>query len=432
LNEAEKAFPLPTIVFLSELVLWKESLRMSNEDLAKLKINKATLLPRPARRSKTTVWIVAGLLCILVVSLYLSGVLSPAVTVEVVTISEVYPYQAFTLLNASGYVVAQRKAAVASKTTSRLVWLGVEEGSRVRQGEIIARLEGDDVAAGRNQSAANLQVAMANLEQARAELHDAGRALGRQRELLNQGIVSQADFDVAEARYKKAGAAVSGGESSIKAAQAALRGADVAIEYTLIRAPFDAVVLTKNADVGDIVTPLGAAANARASVVTIADMGSLQVETDVSESNLEKIKPVQPCEIQLDAIPDIRFRGLVHMVVPTADRSKATVQVKVRFVDQDRRILPEMSAMVAFLSKPVAAGERKPKTAVSPAAVTTRGGRKVLYLLKGDQVVETQVTIGSKIGDFIEITGGAKAGDKVVVKPLEKLKNGTKVKVAEK
>jgi RND family efflux transporter MFP subunit len=405
---------------------------MTNEDLTKLKIDKSTLLPRPGRRRKTTLWVVAVLLCILVISLYLSGVLSPAVTVEVVTISEAYPYQSYTLLNASGYVVAQRKAAVASKTTSRLVWLGVEEGSRVRQGEIIARLEGDDVAAGRNQAAANLQVAIASLNQTKAELHDATLAFRRQRELVNQGIVAQADFDAAEARFKKARAAVTGGESSVTAAKAALRGADVAIEYTLIRAPFDAVVLTKNADVGDIITPLGAAANAKASVVTIADLGSLQVETDVSESNLEKIKPGQPCEIQLDAIPEVRFRGIVHMIVPTADRSKATVLVKVRFVGQDIRILPEMSAMVAFLSKPVSNEERKPKTAVSPAVITNRGGRQVLFLLKGDKVVETPVATGNKIGDFLEITAGAKAGDKVVVKPLEKLKNGTKVKTAEK
>src|SRR5512139_3113208 len=137
---------------------------MTNEDLTKLKIDKSTLLPRPGRRRKKTLWVVAVLLCILVISLYLSGVLSPAVTVEVVTISEAYPYQSYALLNASGYVVAQRKAAVASKTTSRLVWLGVEEGSRVRQGEIIARLEGEDVTAGRNQAAANLQVTIANLK----------------------------------------------------------------------------------------------------------------------------------------------------------------------------------------------------------------------------------------------------------------------------
>jgi RND family efflux transporter MFP subunit len=405
---------------------------MPNEDLAKLKIDKSALVTRPVRRRKTVVWVSAAALVILLFVLYVSGVLTPSVTVEVATISEAYPYQSYTLLNASGYVVAQRKAAVASKTTSRLVWLGVEEGSSVRQGEVIARLEGDDVAAARKQAAANLEVAVANLNQAKAELRDATLAYGRQKELVGEGIVAQADFDTAEARYKKAKAAVAGGESSVVAAKAALRGADVAIEYTLIRAPFDAVVLTKNADVGDIITPLGAAANAKASVVTIADLGSLQVEADVSESNLEKIRLGQPCEIQLDALPEDRFRGMVHMIVPTADRSKATVLVKVRFVDRDSRILPEMSAMVAFLSKPVSGEERRPKTAVSPVAVTTRNGRKVIFLLKGGRAVETPVTTGNKMGDFLELTSGAKAGEKVVLKPLEKLKDGSKVKTAEK
>ncbi len=155
-----------------------------------------------------------------------------------------------------------------------------------------------------------------------------------------------------------------GGEAAVLAAQAALKAAEVNLEYTLIRAPFDAVVLTKNADVGDIVTPIGAAAKAKAAVVTIADMDSLQVEADVSESNLEKVKEGQPCEIQLDALPGERFDGDVHMIVPTADRTKATVMVKVRFARLDPRILPEMSARVAFSAirwRP----ERKARTAVS-------------------------------------------------------------------
>ncbi len=155
----------------------------------------------------------------------------------------------------------------------------------------------------------------------------------------------------------------------MKASEAALKGAEVAVEYTLIRAPFDAVVLTKNADVGDIVTPIGAAANAKAAVVTVADMDSLKVEADVSEANLELVRVGQPCEIQLDALPEARFRGRVHMIVPTADRSKATVMVKVGFVDEDPRILPEMSAKVAFLSRPPTAAEKEPRTAVARSAV---------------------------------------------------------------
>ncbi len=405
---------------------------MPGEDLSKLKIDKTGGVVRPVKRKKLVFRLSIAFAAILAVFLFFSGKLTPAVQVEVATISDVYPYQALTLLNASGYVVAQRKAAVAAKTTSSLEWLGVEEGSRVRKGEVIARLEGKDVAAARNQAAANLKVSEQNLNQAKAELHDATLAYNRQRELVKQGIVAQADFDAADARYKKARAGEAGGESAVKAARAALRAADVAVEYTLIRAPFDAVVLTKNADVGDIITPLGAAANAKASVVTIADLGSLQVEADVSESNLEKVRVGQPCEISLDALPEDRFRGIVHMIVPTADRSKATVLVKVRFVDQDKRVLPEMSATVAFLSKPAPAAERKPKTAVSPAAVAIREGRKVVFLLKGDRVVETPVETGAMIGDYVEIKRGAKAGEKVVLKPPGKLKNGSKVKMAEK
>ncbi|MFH1021183.1 MAG: efflux RND transporter periplasmic adaptor subunit, partial [Pseudomonadota bacterium] len=353
-------------------------------------------------------------------------------TIEIVSVQQTYPSQGFTLLNASGYVVAQRKAAVASKATGRLVWLGVEEGNTVRKGEVLARIENADVLAGQSQAAANLNSIRTTLEQMQAELHDAELSYKRFKALLSEGIVSTADYDTAQARYRKAKAAVAGAEANIRAASAALDAAKVAVEFTFIRAPFDAVVLTKNADVGDIVTPLGAAADAKAAVVTIADMGSLQAEVDVSESNLEQVKVGQPCEIQLDAFPDLRFRGAVHMVVPTADRSKATVLVKVKFVDFDKRILPEMSAKVAFLTRPVAAGEQKPGTTVNPEAVVERNGRKVVFLVKDNRVVETPVELGAKIGDAVEVKSGVKAGDSVVLHPSEKLRDGSRISIPEK
>jgi len=404
---------------------------MANEDLDKLKIDKGATARSGVRR-RPRYWIAAAVAVAVLMVLFASGVLSPAVTVETGTITQVYPSQAYTLLNASGYVVAQRKAAVAAKVTGRLDWLGVEEGSRVKQGEVLARLENLDAAAARDQAAATLKTSRARLEETKAELADATLAFERQKQLLKDGIVAKAEYDAAEARYRRAKAAVSGADSSISASEAALRGAQVNLEYSFIRAPFDAVVLTKNADIGDIVTPIGAAANAKAAVVSIADLGSLQVEADVSESNLEKVTVGQPCEIQLDALPEARFRGRVHMVVPTADRSKATVLVKVRFEKLDPRILPEMSAKVAFLQRPVAPGEEKPKTAVNPAAVVERGGRKVVYLVKGNRVVETPVTVGAKIGEMLEITSGVKPGDKIALKPLDKLKDGAKIKTAEK
>lgn len=354
-----------------------------------------------------------------------------AVTVETVTVNRVYPTQGFTLLNASGYVVAQRKASVAAKTTGRLEWLGVEEGSVVTSGQVIARLENKDLQAARSQSEAGLRNAAALLEQARAEQVDAAQSFERQKTLLSQGIVSRAEYDTADARLKRAVAAVNSAEAGVGAAKAALQAAAVNLDYSLIRAPFDAVVLTKNADVGDIITPLGAAANAKAAVVTIADLGSLQVEADVSETNLAQVRKGQPCEITLDALPDRRFRGGVHTVVPTADRAKASVMVKVSFSERESRIMPEMSAKVSFLERPAAADDLKPRLALVPAALVTVDGREGVYLVSGDRVKFTPVRRGAKLGDAVEIEG-LKSGDKVVLKPLAKLKDGTRITLPEK
>ena len=405
---------------------------MADEDLSGLKIEKRSGQFRPDRRRKRLIILISVVTVALIGILFATGLISPRVEVETATVSMAYPSQSFTLLNASGYVVAQRKASVAPKTTGSLEWIGVEEGSRVKTGEIIARLENRDVTAGRDQAAANLVNSRALLEQARAELDDATLAYKRQKDLLAQGIVAKADFDAAEARFRKARSGVDGALAAVKGGEAALRGAEAAIEYTLIRAPFNAVVLTKNADVGDIVTPIGAAATAKAAVVTIADLNSLQVEADVSESNLEKIKTGQPCEIQLDAFPDSRFAGALHMIVPTADRSKATVLVKIRFVDMDSRILPEMSAKVAFLEREVKSEEKKPLTAINHAAVVTSDGKNHVFVVAGERVVETPVTLGGRIGDMVEVKSGLKAGDRIAIKPLDKLKDGIKIKSAEK
>jgi RND family efflux transporter MFP subunit len=405
---------------------------MENEDLLKLKIDKSKVVFRPRKRRKVTYAILGVISIIVVVSLYAKGVFTPSVQVQVATVSQFYPSQSFTMLNASGYVVAQRKSALASKVTGRLVWLGVEEGSPVKEGQVVARLENQDVSATRDQAEANVNVARFTVEQTQAELRDATLLFNRNKELLSRGVVAQQAYDNALARYEKAVAAVAAAEAALKANTAALEGATALLEYTLIRAPFDAVVLTKDADVGDIVTPLGAAANAKAAVVTIADMSSLEVEADVSESNLSQVRLGQPCEIQLDALPERRFRGVIHMIVPTADRSKATVMVKVRFIDKDSRILPEMSAKVAFLARLAKAEEQKPRTALHQTALVNQKNRKAVFLIKGDRVAETPVTLGSPMGDMVEVLGGVKVGDRVVLNPPDRLNNGSKIKIEEK
>ncbi len=405
---------------------------MANEELSQLKIDKTAGIYQPRKRRKLLYLIGAAIALILAGILYMQGVFAPAVKVEAASVTQMYPSQTFTLLNASGYVVAQRKAAVASKVTGRIISLLVEEGSTVKKGQVIARLESDDVAAARDQAKANLDAARYALEQAKAEFNDATITFNRNKELIGQGYVAQAEYDASEARFRKAKAGVSAAEAAVQASVAALQGASVAYEYTLIRAPFDAVVLTKNADIGDIVTPIGAAADAKAAVVSIADMSSLQVEVDVSESNLQQVKTGQPCEILLDALPEYRFRGAVHMIVPTADRTKATVMVKIRFIDSDNRILPEMSAKVAFLSREVMSGEGKPRTVVYPAAIVDRKDKKAVFLITDNRVTETQVTLGEKLGDMVEVLSGVKTGDRIVLKPLDRVRNGQRIKIVEK
>lgn len=355
-----------------------------------------------------------------------------AVEVEQTSVTLAYPYQAATVLNATGYVVAQRKAAVASKATGRLEWLGVREGSPVKKGEVIARLESQDVSATRDQAAANVRVARANVEQAQAELREAKRAFERSQELLQRRYVSQAAHDTALARYDRAQAGLNSALAAVKAAEANQRVAEVAVEQTVIRAPFDGVVLTKNANVGDTITPFSSALDTKGAVVTIADMSTLEVEADVSESNLEKVKVDQPCEIELDALPSVRFQGYVSRMVPTVDRAKATVMTKIRFRELDPRILPDMSAKVAFLSQAMSEAQRVPRPAVSAAAVTSRGGREVVYVVHDGKLVETQVQTGDRLGDLIELRQGPKPGEKVVLRPADKLRDGAPVKAARK
>ena len=410
------------------------ALQLADPDLSRLRIarDSATSPLASSRRSwRRYVVPVAIAIGVGVVGFVIyKRTLGAAPEVEQTTVTLTYPYQAYTVLNATGYVVAQRKASVASKATGRLEWLGVAEGSRVTKGQVIARLESQDVAATRDQAAANVNVARANLEQAKAEQQDAQRQLKRTEDLLAQNFVSPAAFDAAVARADKARAAVGSAQAAVVAAEANRRVAGVGVEQTVIRAPFDGVVLTKNANVGDTITPFSSALDTKGAVVTMADMSTLEVEADVSESNLQKVKVGQPCEIELDAIPDARFQGSVSRMVPTVDRSKATVTTKISFRELDPRILPDMSAKVAFLSEPVPPEQRAPRPAVNPAAIVERGGHTVVFVVRDRRVSAMPVQTGSRIGDVIELKQGPQPGEKVVLRPPSKLKDGMLVQLA--
>jgi RND family efflux transporter MFP subunit len=388
-------------------------------------------VPRRRRPLWKRWWVWTIALIVLAAVALLIGRRNAPQTVEIATVAAAYPSASVAALNATGRVVAARRASVSSKGTGRLEWLGVQEGQRVTEGDIIARLENRDVAAEREQAAAQVQVARANLAQGQADLEDAAAAYKRAQDLAQQKFIAGSALDTAEARYNKSRAAIDTLKAQITVAQANHRATEVAFDQTLIRAPFTGMVLTKSANVGDIVTPFSAASGTTGAVVTMADMETLEVEADVSEASIAKITVGQPAEIQLDAFPDLRLLGEVSRIVPTVDRAKATLLVKVKFVERDPRVLPDMSAKIAFLSRPLRPDERTPVAALRADAIVKRDGKDMVFIVgKDEQVKLAPVAAGAKVGDLVRVD--LAPGTRVVIAPPDRLVDGATVAAAKK
>jgi RND family efflux transporter MFP subunit len=399
-------------------------------DLNKLRLDRN---PAPIRQRRRRRWLWVAAFAIVAVAGGAWFASQPRV-VEVATTPVVTTFasQQFVVLNATGYVVAQRKAAISSKATGRLEWLGVAEGSRVKAGDVIARIDARDVIAQSESAEAAVRAARAALLQAQAEETDALAQFKRSQDLLAKGFVSAASVDTAKARADRAVAAVANARANIGAAEANARNSKVSVDYTVIRAPFDGVILSKSANVGDMVTPFSNAADSKGAVVSMADMSTLEVEADVSESSLAKVKVGQPAEIVLDALPDTRFRGRISRMVPTIDRAKATVMTKVRFDEIDPRVLPEMSAKVSFLSQDVTPEQQKPLLAVNADALAERDGRTVIFVVRDGRAVLVPVVRGAKVGEVTAITGAVKSGEKAIANPPPSLAADALVKAAAK
>ena len=390
-------------------------MKTKNADLSSLKINRTEDFKSQSSIKKIVIWI-AIIIAILTVGFFSFDLLfEKSIEVKLFTVEYQSASQSNTILTASGYVVAQRKAAVASKGTGRLVYIGVVEGDQVKKDQILARIEDNDIKA-------QLEEAEANLMFYEADLKEAKNNFNREADLLQKGLSSAELFDRAEANYNRLLA-------SIEIAKARISQYEVALENTLIRAPFDGTVLTKNAEIGEVVAPLGASTTSKGAVVLIADMKSLLVEADVSESNIEKIKVNQDCEIVLDAYPEKSYPAYVFKIVPTADRSKATVMVKVGFKKYDSRVLPEMSAKVLFLNEAVDTSltDQKPVLVVPISSIKQQGGETMVYSVSKDIVNPILISTGRRLGNYIEVTSGLQSGDKIIEKVDENITPGRKV-----
>ncbi len=340
-----------------------------------------------------------------------------------------------TAVTANGYVVARTRASVSGKVPGRLAYLGVSEGSFVRKGEVLARLENADYQAQVTQAEANVSTARAQLIEAEADRDQLEREARRLRDIRAQNaeLVSQQDVDASDSRAAQAAARARAATARVEAAEAGLRFAQASLENTLVRAPFTGTVLRKEAEVGEVVAPSVGGGLTRGAVVTMADLSTLEVEVDVNEAYIARVHRGQTARITLDAYPDTAFRGQVRQVVPTADRQRATVQVKVTITDHDPRILPEMGARVDFMEPDAArartAGAVRPRIRVPATAVREQDGRTVVWLVRQGRLEPHPIEAGPVSGGFREIRSGLAGGEIVLVGGVETPRTGMRVTV---
>ncbi len=404
---------------------------MNEIDVNKLRMDRAiAAYGAPPRRRRPWGWILLIVAAIAAAGAYFYYPFPQAVqTTQVVS---AWPSEQYVVLNSTGYVVARRKAAVASKATGRVEWLGVSEGDHVKEGAVVARLESRDVEATHRGAVANVAVAAAAVTTARTELVDATRDHTRIETLNKKGLASEINLLDATSRLDRANAAVESALAQLEVAKANEEYAGSAVDYTSIRAPFDGVVISRSVNVGDIITPMSSAADAKGAVVTMADMSTLEVDADVSESSLSLIRVGQPAEIVLDAYPTRRFSGEVSVVVPSVNRSSATVTTKVRILNPDGSIMPDMSARVGFLSQPVNVADQKPVLAVNPDAIVERNGASKVFTVTPDGKARAlTVTVGDMLGTVRAVAGDLKIGDSLILNPGT-LQDGDSVKLPER
>ena len=409
-------------------------------DLSKLRINRDA--PSAPERKALTRNLLLFVVAIIVVAATVAMMRARAVPeVQVVTASASgasggsASSGGATSVTANGYVVARTKASVSAKTAGRLAFLGVSEGSIVTKGQIIARLDNADYQAAVSQAQANIATADASVIEARADRDQLARDAARVREIRtrNPNLMSQQDLETATSRAAQAEARLNAALARKSSAEAAMRMAEANNDNTVIRAPFAGTVLRKDAEVGEVVAPSVGGGLTRGAVVTLADLQTLEVEVDVNEAYIGRIHGGASTRITLDAYPDTSFRGVVRQVVPTADRQRATVQVKVSILDHDPRILPEMGAKVDFLQQETehAAPGAAPRAVIRlpAAAVKTDGGASVVWVVRDGKLTRRVVQTGPVSAGFLEVRSGLNGGEQLLVSGVDAPAEGMKVKV---
>ena len=406
----------------------------ANSDLLKqLRIDRQAP-PSPASRS--ALWI--GIAAMVVIGIF-GGIawfmLRGGSAIEVRTASATAiggnHFVGASVLDATGYVVARRMATVSAKITGRVREVMIEEGQRVDAGQVMATLDPVDADAERALATSRLDAARSQVAGIQAQLNEAEAQAARFGKLVGQKLVSRAQFDQAVAQRDSLRAQLTTAQRNAQVAADSLRIADNGVDNTIVRAPFSGVVIAKAAQPGEIVSPFSAGGGfTRTGIGTIVDMDSLEVEVDVGESFIGRVQPKMPVEAILNAYPDWKIPAEVIAIIPTADRGKATVKVRISFKQRDARIVPDMGVRVSFLETAQPEAPKRPTGVLVPAAaIVSRDDTEVAFVVKGEAVERRQVTTGRTLGDDREVTAGLQGGDTVVIDPPADLADGARVRL---
>jgi len=400
----------------------------SRPDLSGLRIDERA---RETSGTPTGRLVLIGAAVVLAVVVALLLVRGRPPVVEVAAARAATSGEAVTLLNASGYVTPRLRATIAAKITARVVDVLVDEGMVVTKGQLLARLDDSDAQRrldGARTARDAIAAAIANLE---VNLNNAARELRRQQDLEREGVASVQALDLARTTAESLRAQIAAAREQVKAADAQIAVAQQDVDNCTVRAPFGGVVVSKDAQVGEMVSPISAGGGfTRTGIATIVDMASIEVEVDVNESYIARVVPGQRVEAVLDAYPEWRIPSKVRTVIPTADRQKATVKVRISFDTLDPRILPDMGVKVSFLASEqpgrvaAAVGVLVPKAALRPS-----DGNQVVFVLRDGALERRAVRVGDTRGENVEITAGLASGDRVVINGPERLRDGQKVRV---
>ena len=403
--------------------------------LKELRIDRKA--PPPAPTSRRGLWITLGvvvaLLALAAAGWAVFGREKPLEVRTAPTVALGNNAASASVLDASGYVVARRMATVSAKVTGKVQEVLIEEGMRVEAGQVLARLEPIDADADRALSQSQLQAARSQTTGVQAQLVEAEANARRLSSLVAQQLVSKAQYDQAVAQRDLLRAQVQTAQRNERTAADRLKIADIGLDNTIVRAPFAGVVIAKAAQPGEIVSPLATGGFTRTGIGTIVDMDSLEVEVEVNESFIGRVQPKMPIQATLNAYPDWQIPGEVIAIIPTADRSKATVKVRVALDVKDPRIVPDMGVRVSFLEAAKPQQAEQPKGVRAPgAAVIERDGAQVAFVVGDDDTLQLRsLKVAGKLGDDVHITDGLQAGETVVLDPPAELKDGAKVVLAE-